>query len=116
MTTKRRKIEGRDVETVGAKKALEMLAGPLTLADTLEVIREDLEISKVAMAEKLGVSRSHYNNLVNQQEPVSVKRAKDWAQLLGQSERVFVGLAVQDLLRRNDLNYKVTLTEGEAVG
>lgn len=100
-----RKIEGQHIETVDTKDVLPQLS----LADVLEAIRDDLELTKVQMSEKLGLSKGHYGNVVNGKEPVSVKRAAEWAQLLQYPEQQFVRYALQDLLNRHELHYKVDL-------
>ena len=82
---------------------------PLTLPDMIEAVREDLELTKVDMANKLGVSKAHYGNLVNGRESVSIKRAGEWAKLLGYPEMLFVQYAIQDQLRRNDYSFSVRL-------
>lgn len=100
-----RKIEGRKVETVDSQKVLPKIS----LADVLESIRDDLGLTKVAMSEKLGLSKGHYGNVVNGKEPVSVKRAAEWARILEYPEQQFVAYALQDLLKRNELEYTVEL-------
>ena len=100
-----RTIEGQDVETVSFQNVLPKIS----LADVLESIRDDLGLTKVAMGEKLGLSKGHYGNVVNGKEPVSVRRAAEWAKILEYPERQFVAYALQDLLRRNELDYQVDL-------
>lgn len=100
-----RKIEGKSLETIDASSILPNLS----LADVLESIRDDLELTKVQMSEKLGLSKAHYGNIVNGKEPVSVKRAAEWAKLLNYPEQQFVRYALQDLLDRHELNYRVEI-------
>ena len=83
----------------------------MTIGDTLEAIREDLEITKVQMSEKLGISKSQYGNITNGGAPVSIKLAKEFAVTLEQPESVFITVALEDFLRRNGLKYSITLLE-----
>jgi len=94
-----------------AKKFLENLNdGPLTIGDLLCSIREGEELSMAAFAEKLGISRSHLNDIEKGRKPVSLQKAAEYAQVLGYSEQQFIRLAIQDLLARNDLEeYEVDL-------
>lgn len=81
----------------------------LTFSELLENIREDLEIKPIEMAKKLEISRQQYNNIINGNAPVSVKLAADFAKKLEHPEVLFVATAVEDLLARNELQYKVDL-------
>lgn len=90
---------------IDADKVLE----PLSLGDALEAIREDLELTKVGMATKLGISKSHYGNVVNGLENISIKRAGEWAKVLGYPEMLFIQYAIQDSLKRNNYSYTVRL-------
>lgn len=71
---------------------------PLSLADALETIREDLELTKVDMAKKLGISKSHYRNIIKSLETVSIKRAGDWVKALGYPEMLSIQYAIQESL------------------
>ena len=82
---------------------------PITLGDALEAIRENLGITKVAMAEKIGVSKSNYGNVINGLDAVSIKRAGEWARTLGHSEKLFVRLAIQDMLVKNNYEWNVVI-------
>ena len=83
----------------------------LTFADVIETIRLDLELTKVAMAEKLKISKSQYGNFTKGIESVSIKRAGEWANILGYPEKLFIQYAIQDALRRYNYNYTVSLGE-----
>ena len=61
------------------------------------------------MAEKLGVSRSHVNDVEKGRKAVSPARAAEWARKLGYGESLFVRLALQDLLDETGLNMSVEL-------
>jgi len=95
-----------------AENFLEGLVGSLTLYGLLDAIREGEEWSKKQMAETLGVSASYYSDLVAGKKPVSAKKAAEWARLLSYDESQFVRLALQDQLRRSNLNYRIELQVG----
>jgi plasmid maintenance system antidote protein VapI len=105
MTIKRKDYVGAD----------EVFKEPLTVADMLESIRLcDLEISATEMAKKLEMSRQQYNGIVNGNIPVSVGKAAEYARKLGHPEEVFIKVAIDELLKRNELSYKVTSIESIA--
>ena len=86
--------------------------GPLTIGSLLWSIRMGEGMSMAAFAEKLGISRSHLNDIEKGHKPVSPQKAAEYAEVLGHSEQQFVRLALQDLLNRNDLNnYLVDLSK-----
>ena len=92
-------------DTVSPGNVLE----PLTLGDAIEAVRENLGITKVAMAEKIGVSKSNYGNVINGLDAVSIRRAGEWAKALGHSEKLFVRLAIQDMLAKNNYDWDVMI-------
>ena len=93
-----------------AMKLLEKVAGgPLTFAAALRAIREGEEMSLAEFAAKLSVSRSHLCDIEQGRKAVSVERAVLWADLLGQSQKQFVRLALQAEVDRAGLDYKVAL-------
>lgn len=90
----------------------EDICGRVTMASMLEVIREGLEISKVEMANKLGITRQHYNNIVNESSSVSISRAIKFARILNDSEKVFITVAIEDELARVEQpGFRVELIE-----
>ena len=56
------------------------------------------------------MSRAHVCDIEKGRKQISPGRAAKFAQALGYPEIVSVQLAVTDLLRREGLNYKVTIT------
>lgn len=84
----------------------------MTMSRMLETIRDDMELTKVQMAEKLGMTKQHYNNIVNESAPVSISRAIQFARALNDSEKVFIRVAIDDELARVDKpKYRVELIE-----
>lgn len=93
------------------RRFLEDLAGgPLSIGELLWSIREGEELSMAEFADKLGISRSHLNDIEKGHKSVSPKKAAVYAKLLGYSEQQFIRLALQDLLNRSDLDYQVDVS------
>ena len=61
------------------------------------------------IADKLGISVSHISDLENGRKFVSVERAVEFAKKLGESEKFFVMIALQDLVTKADLDYEVNV-------
>ena len=101
MTTKR--------NNSSAENYLENLAGPLTLVSLIESIREGEAWTKRKMSEMLAVSPTYYSDFIGGNKPVSPQKAAEWADNLGYDSMQFVELAIQDLLERNNIPYKVKL-------
>ena len=93
-------------DTIEPSKVLE----PISFGDALEAVRDNLGITKVAMAERLGISKSNYGNVINGVDAVSIKRAGEWAKTLGHSEKLFVRLAIQDMLVKNNYDWEVKIS------
>lgn len=100
-----------------AQHVLQQVTGaPLTLGNLLWSIRRCDEVSQVAMAERLGVSRAHLCDIEKGRRFVSPARAAQWAKLLGHHPGQFVRLSLQDQLRQAGLPYMVHVeaAEGDA--
>lgn len=98
--------------TIDRKRFIKIkkLLGNVSLPDVLESIREDLELSKTDMAKKLKVSKSYYGDFTNGRTvSFSVKKAAQWAKILGYPEQLFVKYALDDLLQRNELSFTVEI-------
>lgn len=83
----------------------------LSIRELLINIQEDWELSSSEMARKLGISRQQYNNIINENAPISVAKAAQFAAAVKHPEKLFVAAALDDLLERNKLKYKVLLEE-----
>lgn len=91
----------------GTWKAL--IGGPLTLKSLLVAIREGEEMSQVEFASLLGVSRSHLCDIEKGRKSMSPARAAAFAEKLGYSVEQFVRLALQDILNKEGLSFKVLI-------
>ena len=95
---------------VNAKNALEKSgSGPTTFAILLRTHRLAEEMSLAQMSELLQISISHLSDIEHGRKFVSIERAKEFAQRLGDSERYFVLIALRDLLKRANCNYEIDL-------
>src|ERR1700716_1148507 len=80
-----------------------------TLAGLLEAIRLGEEVSQAEFARQLGLSRSHLCDIVQGRKTVSPARAAKFAKKLGYSEKQFITLALQDIIRKDGLSFTVKL-------
>ena len=93
-----------------AKRFLEELRGePLTFGRMIESIRTADEISQVALAKKMRMSRAHLCDIEKGRRTVSVERAAQFAKALGYSVHQFVATALQDQLRKAGVSGTVHL-------
>ena len=111
--SKKKKRSSRELLTQSTEETVQFLekitGGPLTLGRAISAIRECDEISQGEFAKKLGVSQSYLCDLENDRKIVSPKKAAEFARILEDSEILFVTLAIDDMLVRQGLPYKITL-------
>ncbi len=81
--------------------------GPVTLGTFLEAVRQGEEMTQPEFAKKLGVSKSHLNDIEKGRKAVSPDRAARFAKVLGYSQARLVKLALQDLVDRSRLKLHV---------
>jgi len=91
-------------------KDFEKEHGPLTFGEALESYRLGEEISQADMAKRIGISSQSLCDIEKGRRIPTPKRAAKIAQLLGEPELFWVKLALQDELKRDNLNFKVVLT------
>lgn len=92
-----------------AIKYLESLVGPLSFAKMIESERLSLEMSQVEFAKKLKISKSNLCDLEKGRKFVSLARAVKFAKILKLDEDLWVLVAMQDLVDRAGLKYKVEI-------
>jgi transcriptional regulator with XRE-family HTH domain len=95
---------------VDAKEFLDKLLGPLTLHGLLLATRQGEEMSQAEFARLLGISKSHLSDIECGRKTISPDRAARFARTLQLSEAQFVRLALQDLVDRAGLRFKVHTT------
>ena len=89
---------------------LEKEYGPLTFGEALESYRIGEEISQLDMAKKIGISAQSLCDIEKGRRIPSPKRAAKIAQVLGEPEIFWIKLALQDSLRKENLNFNVSLS------
>lgn len=95
-----------------ALKQLETISGEsLTLGSLLRAIREGEEMSQVAFAKLLGISRQYICDIEHRRRFVSPRAAYQYAKLLEYSAEQFIRLALQDELDNGNVPYIVEVRE-----
>lgn len=91
-------------ESKDSLEYLESLIGKKpTLGDHLLAIRQGEEMTQVAFAKQLGVSRHYLCDIEHNRRYISPKAAAEFAEKLGYSSKQFVRLCLQDILNRDGL-------------
>jgi transcriptional regulator with XRE-family HTH domain len=86
-----------------------ILGRPLTLGAAVEGLRVGEELSQVAFAKKLGVSRQYLCDVEKGRRLVSPEQAARFSKVFGHPPAVLVRLALQDAVRASGLNLKVSV-------
>ena len=101
---------GNNKKKSGALKLLEAATGgPVTLGRLIEAVRLGEEMTQPEFAKRLGISKSHLNDIEKERKTVSPERAARFARSLGYSEKRFVKLALQGQLDQSGLKFRVEL-------
>jgi transcriptional regulator with XRE-family HTH domain len=104
MTTKR-KLRNGDVE---AEAFMEKLTGgPLTFGRMIRSIRLSEDMTQAECAKLLGVTKQHLSDVERDVRSVSPERAARWAEALGHAPEQFIAQAVEDVLTRAGMLYRV---------
>lgn len=91
---------------------LESLMGEkLTLGSFILAIRQGEELSQVAFAKMLGVSRQILCDIEHGRRIISPKKAAEYADLLGYSRKQFIRLCLQDMVDREQLGFVVDIED-----
>lgn len=91
-------------------KVFEKEFGPLTFGEALESYRLGEGISQAEMANKIRVSPQSLCDLEKGRRIPTPQRAAKIAQIIGEPEKFWIKLALQDELRKYDLNFSVELS------
>ncbi len=83
--------------------------GPLTFGKALWAYRKCEEMSQKDFAGMLGISASSLCDLEKGRKLPSVRRAAKIAQAIQEPEKIWVRLALQDMLRDADLQYNISV-------
>lgn len=109
MTTKKLKVDRKSSESLAF---LESLTGPITFGSMMLSIRKSEDWTQAEMARMLEISDKHLSDIENERRSVSPSRAAQWASDLGYSQVTFVELALQNLLDKEGIDFKVSLKSG----
>ncbi len=90
-------------------KELEKEFGPLTFGKLLESHRLAEEISQSNLAKKLKISRQKLNDFEHGRRFPSLRMAADMAEALGEHAPTWVSVVIEEMLREENLDFKVTL-------
>jgi transcriptional regulator with XRE-family HTH domain len=88
-------------------KLSKLLKEEISFAMLIKSIRTRDGLTQKALARKLDVSVSHISDIENSRKFVSVERAAYFAKKLGDSEKFFVMVALQDLVTNSGLEYEI---------
>lgn len=83
----------------------------LTIGKIIRSYRKANKIRQADLAMQLKISQSYMWDLESDRSPLTPQKASELAQALGQSEKLFIQLAIQDQLNRKGFQYKVDLQE-----
>ena len=92
-------------------KELERITGTkLSFGKLIWTIRQADEISQVAFAAKLKITKQHLCDIEHERKSISPRLASKYAEILGYSKEQFIRLSLQDLVDREGLNVQVEIT------
>lgn len=100
---------GRSKKNKYGYKELEKTYGPLTFARLLESHRLAEEISQTKMAKKLKMTRQKLNDFEHGRRFPSLGAAAEMANALGEHAATWVSVVIEEMLREEHLDFKVTL-------
>ncbi len=81
----------------------------MTFGRMIASVRVADEIPQAELARRLGISRANLCDIEKGRRSVTVKRAAQFARILGYSVNQFVAVAVEDQLRKAGLKVQVRL-------
>ncbi len=81
----------------------------MTFGGLIHSLRMSDEISQVALAKKLGISKQFLSDVEHNRKDVGISFAKKIAEALDYSIEPLIELLIRDQLRRQHLNYIVDL-------
>ena len=89
-------------------KTLEKITGEkLTLGRLIWAIRQSDEITQVAFAKKLAISKQQLCDIEHNRKPISPKLAAAYAERLGYPKDQFIRLCLQEMVDKAKLNIVV---------
>ncbi|WP_119344537.1 helix-turn-helix transcriptional regulator [Facilibium subflavum] len=64
-------------------------------------------------SEVLGISKTRLSDIENDRKGVTIGKAIELAKILGQNKRFFVTIVMQDMLRKNNLDYSINIDDNK---
>lgn len=92
-----------------ASSVFEKMRGPFTFAEFMLGIRTTLDLSQVAMAKKLGISKAALCEIEKGRTLVGPAAAVRYAKKAGFSETVALEACLQDQLRKANIKKRVRI-------
>jgi len=89
----------------------EILDEKTTLGKTIGAFRKCEDITQADFAKGLGISKQYLCDIENNRRNLSPKQAAIFANKVGIPEMYFIQLALQDILDRDGLHYKINEIE-----
>lgn len=89
----------------------ELLGGQLKFGEMVHALRLQADMTQEEMAKKLKIKKSYLCDIEKGRRLVSPYQASRFAKLLKHPESFFIKLALDDILRRDHLNYQVELNK-----
>lgn len=96
-------------QAVDALKATEALWTQMTFGGLVRSLRMSDEISQVALAKRIGVSKQFLSDVERNRKEVGFSFAKKVSKALGYSVEPLIELLIRDQLKKHHLNYIVEL-------
>ena len=88
-------------------KELERDFGPLNFGEALSSYRLGEELTQIQFAKMLGISSQSLCDIEKGRRIPSPSRAAKIARKIKEPEKFWISIALQDFLRKENLNYKV---------
>ncbi len=101
---------GRNKKIKYGLKELEKEYGPLTFGQLIQTHRLSEEITQSKMAKKLKISRQKLNDFEHGRRFPSLRMAVQVADSLGEHVPTWISIVIEEMLREEHLDFKVTLT------
>lgn len=101
----------RNSKTLNALDVTKDIWDKMTFGGLVRALRMSDEISQVALAEKIGVSKQFLSDVERDRKDIGFQFAKKISEALGYSIEPLLELLIRDQLRRHQLNYEVELKE-----
>ena len=99
----------KSIHVLDALEATKQTWNTMTFGGLIRSLRMSDEISQIALAKKVGVSKQFLSDVEHNRKDVGISFAKKIADALEYSIEPLIELLIRDQLRRQHLNYTVEL-------